>query len=431
MRRAFLLSLSLLFASVALTLSQTHAAEEAPGDFFRQEYQRQERARQIQQRPTKLIRRAAPVRGFTVETPEGEVSATPSEVSPSPVAEPTPPQEYPAASPAPVADANETFTLAVLGDNLSSLLAQGLIDTFADRRDVNILRRSRDGSGLVRNDWFDWMKAAQDLLTSGEKLNAVVLMIGSNDRQAIRDGATYVEPLSARWKELYAQRVEALATKFKERKVPLIWVGLPVMRAERFSADMLAINDITQEQVARAGGIYVDIWDAFLDDRGQFTNYGPDVNGQFQRLRAADGVHFTRAGSRKVAYFVESELKRLMSDAKPQIDPALTTIDPRATREPPPLAPTQKQEAVTSTDPLAALPALAPIPDVVIPVKPAAGQVIPLTGPVSAKGGELASHRRRSATTGEAEALIDRTLVQGRPIDPRPGRADDFSWPRR
>ena len=429
MRRTLLLSSSLLLASVTLTLPVAHAAEEGPGDFFRQEYQRQERAKQVQQRPTRLIRRAAPVRGFTVETPEGETKETQPDMAAPAVAEPTPTQEP--AAPAAVAESGETFTLAVIGDNMSSLLAQGLTDAFADRRDVNILRRSRDGSGLVRNDWFDWMKATQDLLTSGDKLNAVVLMIGSNDRQAIRDGAAYVEPLSARWKELYAQRVEALATKFKERKVPLIWVSLPVMRSERFSADMLAINEITQEHVARAGGIYVDIWDAFLDDRGQFTNYGPDVNGQFQRLRAADGVHFTRAGSRKVAYFVESELKRLMSDAKPQIDPTLTTIDPRATREPPPLAPTPKQEAPVSSDPLAALPALAPIPDIFIPVKPAAGQVMPLTGPVSAKGGELATHRRRNSASGEADALIDRTLVQGRPVDARPGRADDFSWPRR
>lgn len=412
-----------------MTLPRAHAAEEGPGEFFRQEYQRQERARQVQQRPTRLIRRAAPMRGFTVETPESDNQTTPADAPTPTVAEPAPAQEQPTS--APVADTSETFTLAVIGDNMSSLLAQGLVETFADRRDVNILRRSRDGSGLVRSDWFDWMKAAQDLLASGDKLNAVVLMIGSNDRQPIRDANVSVEPLSARWKELYGQRVEALATKFKERKIPLIWVGLPVMRSERFSADMLAINEITQEQVARAGGIYVDIWDAFLDDRGQFTNYGPDVNGQFQRLRAADGVHFTRAGSRKVAYFVESELKRLMSDAKPQIDPALTTVDPRATREPPPLAPAPKQETVTSTDPLAALPALAPIPDVFIPVKPAAGQVMPLTGPVSAKGGELATHRRRASASGEADALIDRTLVQGRPVDPRPGRADDFSWPRR
>ena len=41
-------------------------------------------------------------------------------------------------------------------------------------------------------------------------------------------------------------------------------------------------------------------------------------------------------------------------------------------------------------------------------------------------GGALALVHRR-----EAEALLDRALVQGRPQDPRPGRADDFSWPRR
>lgn len=424
MRRALLLSSS-LFAACLLAGSQLAKAQETTGDFFREEYQRQERAKQLQQRPTRLIRRAAPVRGFTVDTPEGDKPAddTPTVAAPAPAQEP--------ASAPPPAEAGERFTVAIIGDNMSSMLAQGLSDTFADRRDINLIRRSRDGSGLVRNDWFDWMKGAQDLLASGEKLNAVVLMIGSNDRQAIRDGATNVEPLSPRWRELYGERVEALASKFKERKIPLIWVGMPVMRPERMSADMMAINELTQEHVARAGGIYVDIWDAFVDDRGQFTNYGPDVNGQFQRLRAADGVHFTRAGSRKAAYFVESELKRLMSDAQPKIDPALTTIDPKATREPPPLAPTQKQDAVISTDPLAALPALAPIPDIVIPVKPAAGQVMPLTGPVSAKGGELATHRRRNSSNSEADALIDRTLVQGRPVDARPGRADDFSWPRR
>jgi len=46
--------------------------------------------------------------------------------------------------------------------------------------------------------------------------------------------------------------------------------------------------------------------------------------------------------------------------------------------------------------------------------------------------GELATTRaRRVGEPGEAEALLDRALAQGRPLDPRPGRADDFSWPQR
>jgi len=175
MRRALLLSSSLL-AACLLAAPELARAQETAGDFFREEYQRQQRAKQLQQRPTRLIRRAAPVRGFTVDTPEGEKPASdaPTLAAPAPAQEP--------ASPAPAAETGERFTVAIIGDNMSSMLAQGLSDTFADRRDINLIRRSRDGSGLVRNDWFDWMKGAQDLLASGEKLNAVVLMIGSNDR---------------------------------------------------------------------------------------------------------------------------------------------------------------------------------------------------------------------------------------------------------
>ena len=113
----------------------------------------------------------------------------------------------------------------------------------------------------------------------------------------------------------------------------------------------------------------------------------------------------------------------------------MVTVDPGVTVEAPPLTPAPVlavEPARVVAVPIVTLPALAPTPDVVIPVRPAAGAVVPLTGPVNAKGGELATTRARRATdASEADALLDRALVQGRPIDPRPGRADDFSWPRR
>ena len=113
------------------------------------------------------------------------------------------------------------------------------------------------------------------------------------------------------------------------------------------------------------------------------------------------------------------------------MDPAVVTIDPREAVEPPPLAPVPASAAAPArADPLAALPALAPT-EVVIPVRPAAGEVAPLTGPVIAKGGQLATRASRAREPSEAESLLDRALAQGRPLDPRPGRADDFSWPRR
>src|SRR5690606_1211697 len=60
------------------------------------------------------------------------------------------------AAPAPRGPA---FTIAVLGDNVGQMLAQGLQEAFADRPEVTVLRRARENTGLVRDDYFDWTKA--------------------------------------------------------------------------------------------------------------------------------------------------------------------------------------------------------------------------------------------------------------------------------
>jgi hypothetical protein len=86
-----------------------------------------------------------------------------------------------------------------------------------------------------------------------------------------------------------------------------------------------------------------------------------------------------------------------------------------------PLAP------AASTDALA-MPVPAAPGALYIPVKPPAGQEVPLTGPTRSPGAILAAEANR--TPPGASGLLDRVLAQGRPIDPRPGRADDFAWPR-
>ncbi len=411
--------------------------EENAASFFRADRERQQqmqRAAPIKQRPTHLIRRAAPVRGFTVEQPAPETPA-PDETGARTA-------DAPAAPMAPVGDdkpviqrpADALFTIAVLGDSMGLMLGQGLAEAYGDRADIAVMRKARENTGLVRNDYFDWVKGARDLLEGNDKISAAVILLGSNDRQPLRDETGAFDLRAPRWKQIYGDRVEAIAQAFKARGIPLIWVGLPVMKSERFSGDMERLNEVIRERAGRAGATYVDVWDAFLDDRGQFATYGPDVNGQFQKLRAADGVHFTKPGARKVAHFVEMEINRLVDAALPKVDPAVVTVDPRVTVEPPPLAPAPVMavEPAKVAPPVVALPALAPTPEVVIPVRPAAGAVVPLTGPVNARGGELATTRARRATdASEAEALLDRALVQGRPQDSRPGRADDFSWPRR
>jgi hypothetical protein len=55
-----------------------------------------------------------------------------------------------------------------------------------------------------------------------------------------------------------------------------------------------------------------------LRESGDYAVRGPDVNGQTRQLRAPDGMYFTKAGARKLAWHLEKEIKPIMA-AYPQV----------------------------------------------------------------------------------------------------------------
>ena len=339
--------------------------------------------------------------GTPVILPSGEV-VTPSL--------PGTPPGTPAADGAVVAEkpkvAPSQFVL-VIGDSLGQMLGQGLTESLAERPEISVLRKARENSGIVRDDFFDWPKSVKDMLSGPEKVTLGLMMVGSNDRQPLRDASGSYEPRSPKWKELYAARVEAIAAAFREKKIPLLWVGLPIMKSERFSADMSEFNEIFRDIAGKTGATYVDLWEAFGDDRGQFSPYGPDINGQIVRLRAGDGVHFTKAGARKLAYFVEKDVKRLLDDLAPQkpTEPNVAAVAPNAN----PAVPVGVPVAPVDQKPIE-------------PVKPVAGPVLSLTAPNLAPGGQLATR----AANAPAQAMSPERFSGLA----KPNRADDFSWPK-
>ena len=74
---------------------------------------------------------------------------------------------------------------------------------------------------------------------------------------------------------------------------------------------MQYLDDLYRARAEKAGINYIDVWDGFVDESGRFTSQGPDFEGQTRRLRAGDGVHFTKAGARKLAHYLEREIRRV------------------------------------------------------------------------------------------------------------------------
>ncbi|KRR06315.1 SGNH family hydrolase, partial [Bradyrhizobium valentinum] len=274
----------------------------------------------------------------------------------------------------------------VLGDAMADWLGYGLEDAYAEQPDMGVIRKHKTVSGLIkyqpRGEPADWAAAAKGILAT-EKPDAIVVMLGLHDRQAIReaitekkadkkednkkdargkadakpadakpkpDGSTDAakrddKPADAelspddaadndtsqtleksaraggglydfrdeRWVELYAKKIEELIGILKSKGVPVLWVGLPAIRGQRGTSDMLFLDALYRDGAGKAGITYVDIWDGFVDEAGRFLQKGPDFEGQIRQLRTADGVFFTKPGARKLAHYVEREVTRLLA----------------------------------------------------------------------------------------------------------------------
>ena len=314
-------------------------------------------------------------------------------------------------------------TVVVIGDPFGEWLAYGLEQVFAETPQIGIVRKIKSDLGLVRDDVRldtpEWTQVIKELLPATEKLNAIVVILGVNDRSSLRERApaaieatspsdnNHPAPASAgaqrqppsasfefhtdKWSELYSKRIDDMIAALKTRGVPIIWVGLPAIRGAKSTTDMSYLDELYRARADKAGIAYVDIWDGFVDDQGRYVQDGPDFEGQTRRLRTYDGVYFTKAGAEKLGHYVEHDLRRVLSSH--------------------------------------VLPVALPGPEEQSPAKDAVGPVLPLNATGTEKSSELLGAAKQPAER-EAVPLAVRVLNRGEAIVAPRGRADDFSWPR-
>jgi uncharacterized protein len=357
---------------------------------------------------------------------------------------PAPAVDYSKAPPPRKLETPPSQTVVVIGDSMADWLGYGLDENYAEQPEIGVERKIRATSGLVRydqkNEALDWPQAVKDAL-SNEKPNAIVVMLGLNDRVPLRDKApaqpkqkgepaqrtnrsasqaSQVAPADAppqtaaqiesqqpvpagsydfhtdQWAALYVKRVDAMIAALKIKGVPVVWVGLPAIRGTKATSDINYLDELYRERAERAGIIYVDIWDGFIDDDGDFAMQGPDFKGQIRRLRTTDGVHFTKAGAVKLASYVDRELRRVTS----------SYVAPVALPSPE----TTPKSGSAST-------------------KPDVGPVLPLTSSAGDHGSELLGGKDGSKPT-TSDLTATKVLNRGEILVAPAGRADDFSWPR-
>jgi hypothetical protein len=363
----------------------------------------------------------------------------------------------------------------VMGDGMADWLAYGLEDAYVEQPDMGVIRKARNTSGLIkyqpRGEPADWAAAAKGILAT-EKPDVIVVMLGINDRVAIR------EPVSEKSdkdkdKDKAADKKSDKKDARKEKGAPdkSKSDGAAAKPDDKANAELPqddAENEpapvVTPEKTARSpNGLY-----EFRDDRW-IELYSKKIEEMIAVVKSKGvpviwvGLPAIRGGNGpKDMLFLDSLYREAAGKA------GITYVDvwdgfvderglfmqkgpdfegqPRQLRSydgvyftkygARKLAHYVEREITrllaTRSAPIA-LPQEPATPDAnAVPGQPAprpmAGPIMPLVAASVNSDQLLGGPGTRPAAV---DALAARTLVKGEALTPPAGRADDFLWPRR
>lgn len=374
----------------------------------------------------------------------------------------------------------ELYKVQVIGDDFADGLLSGLQDGFANDSRLEMPKQVRPFSGIMSAK-FDGKLAEFTQSLANERAEIVIVMLGENDRVTLRSSSNRRVPvMSAEWRAEYSRRVDLIMKAFKAKKSGVYWVGLPNVARAQANEQVQGMNEVIRERAYQNGFRYIDAFAGFSDESGSYSAYGPDLAGKIRVLRLGDGEHFTSAGNAKLAHFVEKEMRRDLNKAKAErsiplagneAEQALINPD-NAVKVPSPSSPAATGEATKEdAKQLITAPAVDPSADqpaddgkiamkvagpngreetlnvdIVRPAIPASVISLMTRRQVSGQMGDLLVEQigdgitlmnsvtpmgqKAAGKLSPSQAPYFRLLVKGERLQPKPGRADDFSWNR-
>jgi uncharacterized protein len=362
----------------------------------------------------------------------------------------------------------------VLGDAMADWLAYGLEDTYADQPDMGVIRKPKTYSGLIKyqpkGEPADWAAAAKGILAT-EKPEAIVVMLGLNDRISMREPAVEKSDAKSTDKKDARAKPEAKPADAKPGAKPDDIAGKPGEKAvdTELSPDDAADNadappaTAPEKSTRSPNGIYefreerwVELYNKKIEDLiGVLKSRGvpvlwvglPAVRGTkatsdmlfldslYREAAAKAGITYVdvwdgfvdeagrylqqgpdfegqirRLRSYDGVYFTQAGARKLAHYAEREITRLL------AARSGPIALPTEPATPDANAKPGQPAP------------RPLAGPILPLVESSVGTDQLLGGPGSRPAAL---DPLAARTLVKGEPLAPPAGRADDFVWPRR
>jgi hypothetical protein len=296
------------------------------------------------------------------------------------------------------------YRILVIGDSMAGGLGAGMTRMVQGDTGYEIVNRFNESSAITRPEVYDWASAIPKIM-DGKNFTAVVVLIGLNDRQDIRnDGGRYVFN-TPEWTTAYQANTDSIVDALMAQKVKIFWLGQPPMGDPAYDADMKTVTTLQRDRVIAKGVTFIDTRPLLLGADGNYVDLGPDDTGEVRKLRQRDGVTFLKQGNNKFGQLILAAIK------------SADTIKPPAV-----------------TTPVATTPALA-----TPTVNPVFGQTDAHGATVLLNSSDVVASATPNTAVAKPAAVADtrapapgtaaeKLFTSGESVTAPPGRFDDFSY---
>ena len=187
--------------------------------------------------------------------------------------------------------ADEPLRIYVGGDSMSGTPGTALAN-LARRNDlIEVFEDTRTSSGLVADWFFDWPLHMKDKVSPAD-YDVIVMMMGGNDGQRFHSTPGSAVGDDA-WVAAYRDRMEEVMRSARSMGRLVIWIGMPPVTPSNIRVIAPLVNGVAAGLAEELVNVeYVDVYDMFLNEDGEFATHLTDANGKRVRVRSGDGVHF-------------------------------------------------------------------------------------------------------------------------------------------
>lgn len=169
---------------------------------------------------------------------------------------------------------------------------------------------SKPASGLVSSQRFDWPPNFKTMVADFRP-NVTIMLFGGNEKITMVAGGKNLQALTPAWEAEYRSRLNALFDTSTNAGARVIWIGLPIMRSDKFSETCRSLNAIYSSVCqGHPNATFMPTYGLFSDSGGQYSAYLKDASGKTALMRAKDGIHFTEAGGDLVAKSLIDTIKK-------------------------------------------------------------------------------------------------------------------------